>query len=86
MLFRSQSVPQGSTVILHTGETQDPVLAEVPDLTGQSVSDARTSLLVHGLNLRVIGAGSAVSQSPAPGSPLEQGEVVDVQFSQGAVH
>ena len=81
-----QSVPQGSTVILHTGETQDPVLAEVPDLTGQSVSDARTSLLVHGLNLRVIGAGSAVSQSPAPGSPLEQGEVVDVQFSQGAVH
>ena len=81
-----QSVPQGAVVMLHTQDAAVPEAVEVPDLTGQSVSDARDSLAKRGLNLRIIGAGSVVSQNPEPGSLTARGEVVDAQFSEGAVH
>lgn len=81
-----QSVPQGAIVMLHTADSEVPEPVEVPDLTGQSVSDARESLTKRGLNLRIVGAGTVVSQNPGPGSLMTRGEVVDAQFSEGAVH
>ncbi len=81
-----QSIPQGATVMLHTVESGEAEPVEVPDLSGQSVSDARESLRTRGLNLRIIGTGTVVSQNPVAGTMLARGEVVDAQFSQGAVH
>jgi len=47
--------------------------AAVPDLRGLSAREAVRALVKIGLNARVSGDGFVVSQSPAAGSPLEQG-------------
>lgn len=76
-------VDPGTRVVLtfydthdHTGEE-----VEVPDLRGRSMKDAATQLARVGLGIVIEGNGFAVSQEPAPGTVVHQGDVVSVRFA-----
>jgi len=47
----------------------------VPDLRGMGAREAVRKLVMLGLTPRLVGAGIVVSQTPAPGEPLERGSV-----------
>lgn len=78
-----------STVILYT-ETQDKTsTVTVPDLSGMSVSDARYTLELRGLNFEIVGAGHgevsgayAVRQSVDAGESVMPATVIGVEFRQ----
>lgn len=78
-----------STVILYT-EAQDKTnTVTVPDLSGMSVSDARYTLELRGLNFEIVGAGHgevsgayAVRQSVDAGESVMPATVIGVEFRQ----
>lgn len=78
-----------STVILYTDKTEKTGTVTVPNLEGMSVSDARYTLELSGLNFEVVGAGHseagsayAVGQSVAAGEKVAPATVVGVEFRQ----
>ncbi len=83
-------VPNDAQIVLYLGAEKPETLSTVPDVTGKSLTEARTVLAQEGLILRVAGtAGSsgvrAISQDRQPGQELEAGSVVTVQFGDGSV-
>ncbi len=85
-------LPDGSTVAVYT-EQNKPDAVEVPDVRGRTASDANYILTNVGLNMKVTGAaatdqGSAVvaTQTPSPGTKLQRGSPVSVEFSFSNVH
>ncbi len=77
------SIPKGSTIILYTEETE-PRMTAVPDLTGFSVSYIKALFSSLGLNLKINGSAAssavAVSQSVAPGTEVQEGTLISVDF------
>ncbi len=78
-----------STVILYTEEQDEEEFVTVPNLSGKSVSDAKYTLELRGLNFEVIGAGHseagsayAVSQSIEAGESVAPATVIGVEFRQ----
>ena len=78
-----------STVILYTEEQDEEDFVTVPNLSGKSVSDAKYTLELRGLNFEVIGAGHseagsayAVSQSIEAGESVAPATVIGVEFRQ----
>ena len=78
-----------STVILYTEEQETIDEVTVPDLTGMSLSDAKYTLELRGLNFEVAGAGHsevggayAVNQSVAAGEKVAPATVIGVEFRQ----
>lgn len=73
-----------------SGQTSEVVFAVatrraalMPDLRGQSVRDVARTCAQLGLRLEAAGDGRAVKQSPAPGSEVDPGQVVRVEFGRG---
>ncbi|MCO4747445.1 MAG: transpeptidase family protein [Proteobacteria bacterium] len=71
-----------------TKDARDPlVLArrdggwELPDLRGRPLREVLAGLQSSGLQIAVEGSGHAVAQSPAPGTPIRDGELVAVLFN-----
>ncbi|TCC18838.1 Stk1 family PASTA domain-containing Ser/Thr kinase [Kribbella speibonae] len=68
-----------------------PAKVAVPDVSGKSVADATALLSAQGLKFAqgpseasdTVGRGSAIRQTPAPGTEAEQGSTVTVVFSSG---
>ncbi len=86
------TLPDGSTVAVYTEATEDDKV-EVPDVRGYTASDANYILTNAGLNMKVAGAaatdqGAAVvsTQTPTPGTKLQRGSPVTVEFSFSNVH
>jgi len=79
-------VPGGSQVLLYMGEEKPTEKVTVPSLTGKNLTTVRSALESLGLYLRASGAGSdaavAYSQSIEPGTEVERGTVIDVEFSE----
>lgn len=73
------SVPKKSVIILYT-EEQDMLTAKMPDLTGMTVEEATNALNKAGLNIKAIGSGVAVKQEFNPGTQVEKGKPVVVEF------
>ncbi|MCD8180138.1 MAG: PASTA domain-containing protein [Firmicutes bacterium] len=78
-----------STVILYTEEQEEEETVTVPNLIGMSVSDAKYTLELRGLNFEVAGAGHseasgayAVSQSVEAGEKVSPATVIGVEFRQ----
>ena len=78
-----------STVILYTEKQEKTETVTVPNLNGMSVSDAKYTLELRGLNFEVVGAGHsevgsayAVSQSIEPGESVAPATVIGVEFRQ----
>ena len=86
------NLPDGSTVAVYTEATQDDRV-EVPDVRGHTANDANYILTNAGLNMKVSGAavtdqGTAVvsTQTPTPGTKLQRGSPVTVEFTFSNVH
>ena len=84
----SAVVNSGSTVVLYTEDVAEKMVT-VPDLSGKSLSQVKSSLSSNGLNLSIVGAGATGSssdrtiaevQTPAAGTQVPQGSVVKVEF------
>ncbi len=81
-----QSIPYTGTVLLYTNGNEPDTQIVVPDLFGQSATYCNTELTNRGLNIRIIGRDvyetgvHAVSQSPAAGTVVSAGTVVEVEF------
>ncbi len=83
------TVNSGSVVVLYTEGTEPQNVVMVPNVIGKSLSEVKTILTAQGLNLSIVGAGAtasesdrtvAESQTPTPGSGIERGGVVEVEF------
>ncbi len=80
------ALPPGSTVLLYTEESTEATTVTVPDVRGMSGIVANRELINAGLNIRVSGAdidgGSVVAaaQNIAPGTVVERGTVIDIDF------
>lgn len=83
---RSASIPKGSTVIVSTEESVGVPQVTVPNVVGMNPSQANSTLVGQGLNIRYTGtgydssSGQAVKQDIAAGTSVVQGTVVTVEF------
>jgi cell division protein FtsI (penicillin-binding protein 3) len=74
-----------------SGRTSEVVLAVatnraavMPDLRGQSVRDAARTCIRLGLILEAVGEGKALRQTPVPGTEVDSGQRVQVEFGRGS--
>ena len=82
----------GSVAALYTREGTSQTVT-VPDLTGLNAVDCNLALAGCGLNFKISGPGKAdaannaraVKQEPAPGSEVESGTIVYVEFRYASV-
>lgn len=86
MPVSGSTVAQGGTVILYTQKNYTQEEAEVPDLTGYSLSDANYLLTTAGLNMIAGGASTdstsavVLAQSVAAGTKVAKGTVIELTF------
>lgn len=69
-----------SVVIAYINEQEEEIMVRVPDVTNKTIDEATHSLNAVGLNIKVVGNGTAVRQSVEPGTEVRQGEVIEVEF------
>lgn len=72
-------VPIQTTVQLFFAQDQREKV-EVPSVIGLSMLDASAQLSAAGLQVKVVGSGLAVEQSPRVGTEVPKGSVVEVRF------
>ena len=84
-------VPANAEIILYMGAEKSDALSVVPNVVGQSASEANRLLTEAGLIMKVSGATEesktvvAISQSLAKGTEVSAGTVVEVRFGDTAV-
>ena len=85
-------VPNNAEIILYCGAEKSTDKCIVPNIVGDSASTANQKITNAGLIMGISGATNrssasvrAISQSIAPGTEVEAGTVVRVQFSDGSV-
>ena len=81
------TLPDGSTVVLYTEYMQGQQV-EIPNLIGLTASEANVALNNRGLNIKEVntntsstGTAKVNKQTPAAGTMVDSGTVVEVQFS-----
>ncbi len=74
------SIPEKSVVIIYTYKPDDEIMVKVPDLSEMTIAEATKALADTGLNIRIEGMGSVVSQKTAPGTMVPKGTVIEVTF------
>ncbi len=73
-------LPTGSTLYLYTGEKPSAFTITVPDLLNHNIQEAKNVVLLNHINIRILGTGKAISQTPSAGEVVEIGTVIEVQF------
>lgn len=80
-------IPGGSETVLYLDQQPEDTAILVPDVAGKDAETASKLLTDAGLYMKIIGAVGgqntilATRQSPAAGETVEQGTVVEVEFS-----
>ena len=74
------AVPEDSVVILYTYRPDEPKTVSMPDLSGKTLSEAIYAMNRIGLNIKVSGRGTVFRQQHGPGTMIEKGTVVEVEF------
>ena len=76
------SVPPQTEIIVYLAEDEAFTGGSIsmPDLSGFTVKDVGQVLSWLGLYLEAEGSGIALRQEPAPGTPVERGDVIKVSF------
>jgi stage V sporulation protein D (sporulation-specific penicillin-binding protein) len=69
-----------SFVILYTYKLESQPTATVPDVKNRTVSEATEAFKKAGLNIRINGTGTAVSQETEAGKVVTKGNVIEVMF------
>lgn len=67
-----------STIILYTAKNRTRTSVNVPDLTGLSLAQARSTLSSLNLNLKYVGSGAVSSQDIEKDTSVEEGSVITV--------
>lgn len=67
-----------STLLLYTEENDTRTSVSVPDLTGMTLSKAKTTLKDKKLNYTYTGTGKVKSQSISAGTSVEEGTVIEL--------
>jgi beta-lactam-binding protein with PASTA domain len=62
-----------------TPASQGP-LSVMPDLQGKTIRQVLDLLHRSGIRCRLEGSGLAITQDPAPGSPIAPGDICTVKF------
>ncbi len=77
-----KEVAQGSTIRLSFGEELEPITKAIilPDVIGMSMRKVSYTLLSENINVKFIGSGLAVNQTPIAGTEIKQGDVCVVEF------
>ncbi len=75
----AQSEPEVKPTPPPTAASQGP-LTVMPDLRGKTIRQVLDLLHRSGIRCRLEGSGLAVSQDPAPGSPIAPGDICSVKF------
>ena len=73
-------IPEGSTVVLYLTKDAEKEKTVVPDLTGLNINGAFKSLNDNNLCMKLYGKGTVKSQEPAPGTQVDMGTIVTVEF------
>lgn len=69
-----------SMVILYTYTPKTEVTVKVPNVSSKTIYEATLAFRNAGINIKVIGSGTAISQSVSPGKIVNKGDIVEVQF------
>lgn len=73
-------LPEKSMVILYTENATLVSKTVVPNVIGKSVMEANKMLKNSGLNIKVSGFGTALSQAPEAGLEVPPGSIINVNF------
>lgn len=73
-------VPENSVVILYTYKPEQQQTVEMPDLSSKTMSEAIQTMNHVGLNIKVNGFGVVFKQQFEPGTLVDVGRVVEVEF------
>lgn len=86
-------LPKGSGVVLYVSKGPQPVIREVPDLTGLTLDEARLelsklNLVLDNENIESTGStlyfpGQVIAQKPIKGEKVQEGTAVQVTISNG---
>ena len=76
----SALIIENSLVILYTYKPESEATATVPDVKDKTVYEATQAFKSVGLNIRINGTGTAVSQDKEAGKVITKGTVVEVMF------
>lgn len=84
------TIPKGGNVVLYTDEESAKTQVEVPDLSGQTLSNVNYLSSIYNINISVTGMTEssmsvATSQSIPPGTLVSPGTVVKVTFATGGL-
>ena len=71
---------ENSMVVLYTYKPQNEVTTIVPDVKNKTISEAKAAFRNAGINLRINGSGTAISQEYPAGTKVKKGDIVEVQF------
>ncbi len=74
-------VLKDSTVIIYDANSEARTSITVPDLTGMSLTGARSALRQKNLNISYSGTGIVASQDIAPGTSVEEGTIINVKLA-----
>ncbi|KJS84091.1 MAG: stage V sporulation protein D [Peptococcaceae bacterium BICA1-8] len=72
-------ISKGSNVVLYTQDSESNQIV-VPDLTGRTIKEASKILSDIGLGMAPQGSGLAALQEPYPGTKVDEGTVIKIQF------
>ena len=67
-----------STIILYTAKNRTRTSVNVPNLTGLSLAQARSTLSSLNLNLKYVGSGTVSSQDIEKDTSVEEGSIITV--------
>ncbi len=79
-------VPAGGTVLIYTENQAEELMATVPNVVGMSGQEANKTITNAGFNIKLTGASIlqtgviAYSQDVMPGTEIEQGSVITIEF------
>ncbi len=76
----SALIIENSLVVLYTYKPESEATATVPDVKDKTVYEATQAFKSVGLNIRINGTGTAVSQDKEAGKVITKGTVVEVMF------
>lgn len=75
-----ESIPEKSVVILYINKGDKETIVKVPDVSNKTIPEATQALNDVGLNIKVKGTGTVVSQEYKAGFEVPIGKVIEIDF------
>jgi len=73
-------VKEDSVVILYTYLPKEKIYVKMPNLINKNIYEAQNTLNSLGLNIKIEGLGTCISQEVKPSILVEKGSIIKVQF------